>query len=208
MNLTRQLIAGVAVAMAANSAAHAQTFNGGAISIPAIGPANPYPSVINVSGVSGTITTMSVTITGFTHSFADDLGMLLVGPNGHALILADGAGDGPADNLTWTFTDAATEMLPMSGPLGSGTFKPGLNQYGDVFTAPVPAPDAWFTTFASAFGGIGANGAWNLYVEDFVDGDGGSIASWSITFGVPAPSALVTLVAGGAIIGPRRRRNP
>ena len=107
MKSNTSAIAAAIVCACATHTLHAQTFNGGGLAIPDIGPANPYPSVINVSGVVGPIAAISVTITDFSHTFADDVGLLLVGPNGNALILADGPGDGAADDLTWTFTDAA-----------------------------------------------------------------------------------------------------
>src|SRR4051812_34105625 len=56
--------------------------------------ANPYPSTIAVSGLSGTIPTtpgsVKVTINGFSHTFPDDVAMLLVGPTGAALLIQDG----------------------------------------------------------------------------------------------------------------------
>src|SRR5262249_15860421 len=45
-------------------------------------PAVPYSSDIEVIGLTGVVTEVSVTINGLTHSSPDDLDMLLVGPSG------------------------------------------------------------------------------------------------------------------------------
>ena len=61
----------------------AQTFNNPAtITIPSQGVAGPYPSVIAVSGVSGTVSKLTVTLLGLNHTFPDDVDVLLVGPDG------------------------------------------------------------------------------------------------------------------------------
>src|SRR5262249_6106916 len=54
-----------------------------------------YPSTLNVVGLAGTISKVSVTIKNFSHTFPDDVGIVLVGPTGAALLLMDGAGDDP-----------------------------------------------------------------------------------------------------------------
>ena len=52
--------------------------NASPITIPAVGNASPYPSTINVTGLSGTITSVKVTFNGFNHTFPDDLGIVVV----------------------------------------------------------------------------------------------------------------------------------
>ena len=42
----------------------------------------PYPSSIPVSGLTGVITNLSVTLRGLSHSWPDDMDVLLVGPGG------------------------------------------------------------------------------------------------------------------------------
>src|SRR4051794_559874 len=56
------------------------------------GPADPYPSAIQVSGQSGSITDANVTLTGFSHSYPADVRILLVGPHGQTTDLMDEAG--------------------------------------------------------------------------------------------------------------------
>jgi hypothetical protein len=63
------------------AAAPAATFsNTSLITLPSIGPATPYPSLITVSGLAGTVTDVEVGLTGITHANPDDIDCLLVGP--------------------------------------------------------------------------------------------------------------------------------
>jgi hypothetical protein len=73
---------------------------------------SPYPSTINVAGLGGTVTSVKVTLNGYSHTFPDDMGMVLKGPTGAALLLQDGAGDDPdMVNITYTLVDGGT-VLP------------------------------------------------------------------------------------------------
>ena len=56
------------------------------------GTASPYPSAISVTGLTGTITDVNVTVNGVTHGFPRDLAIAVVGPNGDALLLVSGVG--------------------------------------------------------------------------------------------------------------------
>lgn len=44
--------------------------------------AAPYPSTINVSGVSGLISKLTIKLNKITHPYPDDIIILLVGPTG------------------------------------------------------------------------------------------------------------------------------
>lgn len=46
------------------------------------GAATPYSSTIEVSGVSGSIVSVVVRLNGLSHTFPDDLDIVLVGPSG------------------------------------------------------------------------------------------------------------------------------
>ena len=152
--------------------------------------ADVYPSAITVSGAPGSITSVSVQINGFSHTFPDDVGMVLVGPGGQALLLQDGAGDDPdMVGVTYFFSDAAAAQLPDLTAWTAGTYKPTAYTTGDNFGAPgpgttyaSPAPSG-SATLSSVYSGTSANGTWNLFVEDFVAGDSGSISGgWCISF--------------------------
>jgi hypothetical protein len=84
--------------------AHGATFsNTGAITIPDSGAATPYPSEITVSGVTGTVTKVTVSIYDLNHTWADDIDMLLVGPGGQTVMLMSDQGYDDAISLNLTF---------------------------------------------------------------------------------------------------------
>lgn len=166
------------------------TFNStGAIQVPATpttsGIANPYPSIINVSGLPATgVTVKSVTINGVVHTFPDDVDIALQSPTGTNVILMSDVG-GSVDNTgeNYTFDDAAPTLMADAALNPSGTYKPTNIGATDAFAAPGPGSLTQATPVLSSFGG-NMNGDWNLYIVDDLGGDAGSISSWSITFDV------------------------
>src|SRR6266480_1805446 len=68
--------------------------NSSAITIPDSGAGTPYPSTINVSGTAGTISQVVVKLDGYTHTYPDDLDVLLVSPTGQKVIVMSDAGGG------------------------------------------------------------------------------------------------------------------
>ena len=184
--------------------------NATAINIGTGAPNNgaPYPSSITVTGLTGNIASTSgsvkVTLNNFSHTFVSDVGIVLVGPGGQALLIQDGAGGEDAiSNLTFTLSDTGAAQLPADVAWGPGTYKPTAYFSDDSFPAPGPGtaynnpgPDAGGTaTFTSTFGGTNPNGTWNLYVRDFATGDGGSIAGgWTLEIITEEPPAPCTAV--------------
>ena len=112
-------------------------------------PANPYPSTIDVSGVTGVVRKVTVTLSNITHGYPDDLDILLVGPDGSATIVMSDCGGGSAhalNNVTLTFDDSARNFLPDSDQIVSGTYRPSEYQKGDVFPSPgVDVPDVFLS---------------------------------------------------------------
>ncbi|MEZ5427771.1 MAG: FG-GAP-like repeat-containing protein [Pyrinomonadaceae bacterium] len=148
--------------------------------------ANPYGSVISVSGLSGVVSELKVSLSGITHGRAQDIDVLLVSPNGTAMILMGDTGNGPASNIDLTFDDAAAQPVP-SGTLTTGTFRPAnynsSNPVPDSDTFLPPAPlEPYFTSGQLAqFNDINPNGDWVLYVSDDAPGESGEIAGgWSL----------------------------
>lgn len=160
------------------------------------GAGTPYPSGIAVSGVAGTVTDVSVVLTNITHTFSDDVDILLVAPNGSVLTLVSDVGLNGAFSGTHTIQDggAPYDTSQVLVNHGTGTYaptnRPSSRCFGeipdpDVFNAPAPAgPYNTNTTFAAAFGGLSGaavNGTWSLYVMDDCGGDTGSIAGgWTL----------------------------
>lgn len=152
-----------------------------------VGPAAPYPSTINVSGLTGLVSKVTVTLSAMSHTFPDDVDVLLVGPAGQKMLLMSDAG-GSLDivNVNLTFDDAAAALLPDSTQIVSGTFRPTNFGTGDVFAAPAPGPP--YDSVLAAFNGTNPNGTWSLFVTDDVGADSGSIAGgWSMSIITSVP---------------------
>ncbi|MCP5489360.1 MAG: S8 family serine peptidase [Verrucomicrobia bacterium] len=145
--------------------------------------ASPYPSTIQVAGLAGTVSKITVTLVGFSHTYPSDLDIVLTSPDGRrATLLGAAGGDASVSGLTITFDDDAEATV--GTPMTSGTFKPS----GNVSEMPAPAPAAPYTTSLSEFIGGTPNGTWSLYAVDAAAGDSGSIASgWriAVTAGEP-----------------------
>lgn len=168
-------------------------------------PANPYPSTISVTGMSGSVQDLSVTITGLSHTFPGDLDFLLVGPGGQSFIFcSDRMGATDVVNETYVFSDAGSAPIPLTFA-ASGTYQPANSGADDPFVAPAPAgpygnpTPAGTATFASVFNGTAANGTWSLYVVDDAGLDVGSISGgWSLTVTAGGDPASVTTLVSSA----------
>src|SRR5205807_7399524 len=111
--------------LASYSSVGASFTNRATIAIPDLGNGSPYPSTIYVSGLLGTITRVTVTLNQLTHTYPDDIDVLLVAPDGQkSLLMSSVGGVTPVTGITLTLDDAATVSLPQSGRLVTGTFKP------------------------------------------------------------------------------------
>jgi subtilisin-like proprotein convertase family protein len=206
--------AAAGLALTAAPAAAATVFsNTAAVSIPEHATASPYPSTNAVSGLTGLLTKVEVTISGFSHTCPGDIGVLLTGPGGQGVKLFDAAGDCTAAvDLTFTFDDDASAALPTFSGLTGGTFR--ASSYFDSRFAS-PAPSGTFGTALSVFDGTNPNGTWRLFVEDFLGNDQGSISGWSLSLTaaapppqpevVPLPAGAVLLLSGFGLLALRRR---
>lgn len=154
----------------------------------------PYPSPIVVTGVSGVIANVQVSLVGVNHVFPDDMDVLLVSPGGQSFVLqSDAGGNTSAVNKTYTFSDDAASQIPNDGGLLSGSVRPGNyagNDTNDVFPAPAPpgpygnpGPQSGSSSTLSGTFFMGVpNGTWNLYVTDDEHQDMGRISGgWVLT---------------------------
>lgn len=150
------------------------------IAVPDSGVANPYPSSITVSGVSGLVTRLTATVSNIAHTYPDDLGFLLVGPTGVSVVLMANAGGGTAiDGVTLTFEDSAPSQLPDNDLIRSGSYKTTPISPGSW---PPPAPTLASAANLAAFNGTDPNGTWHFYVYDDSGGDNGRIdGGWQLT---------------------------
>jgi subtilisin-like proprotein convertase family protein len=180
----------LAAASFAASAADYVFSNTNPISIPDTAVASPYPSTINVSGVTGNTTNVTVTLHNYSHTFSNDVEILLVAPTGQKIILNNDTGGG-SDYINATITYSASAIGIVSGnPIPSGTYLPAASDPNQ--SLPGPAPAAPYSLDMSTLNGVSPNGVWSLYVNDDLGGDTGSIAGgWSLSI-TDSPSTTCT----------------
>ncbi len=120
-----------------------------------------------VSGLSEDIADVNVTLD-ITHTYDGDLVLTLISPIGTRVELADGIGGSGNDFDGTTFDDEAGQDIgDGTAPFG-GTYRPG----GSL----------------SDFDGESANGTWQLEIVDEVNGDEGTLNSWSLTIVTGEPT--------------------
>lgn len=144
-------------------------------------PATAYGSSISVSGMTGELSKLRVTLNGLSHTATGDVDILLVTPNGASLVLMSDVGAGSVSNVDLTFDDAALQTLP--GAFTSGTYKPtDSNTTTEIFFT--PAPGLPYNTGASQLArlnGLSPNGDWRLFVVDDNQNNSGTISGgWSL----------------------------
>jgi subtilisin-like proprotein convertase family protein len=131
-----------------------------------------------VSGVTGPGADVAVTLNGVTHTYSEDIDVLLVGPNGQDVALMTYAGEGPI-NANLTFSDSASNSVPFAGTISSGMYLP--TDYG-VLSFPSPAPARPYGTMLSPLAAT-PNGNWSLYVFDtYLDASGSISGGWNLSF--------------------------
>jgi subtilisin-like proprotein convertase family protein len=179
------------------------TINSATGTIPVPITASLYPSNINVSGITGNITRVAVTLNGVTKDRIYDFDFLLVSPSGAKYIFFS---DGATSSTTfvsvdgsYTFSDDAAAFFPAGNQIFPGNYKPiSGDTIADTFPSPAPAapynqPNA--ATFASTFNGTAPNGTWSLYTVDDTASDAGSInTGWSLTITTTGSPQLLLIL--------------
>jgi subtilisin-like proprotein convertase family protein len=176
--------------------------NSGSIAIVDVAPALPYPSSLTVSGLPVAVSKVALKIKGLSHTYPDDIDMLLVGPGGNrAIVMSDAGGLSPGvTNVNLTFDDNAALTLDMLNNPPSGTYRPIDFDPGDIL--PAPAPGGFYSSILYQFDGMDPNGSWALFIADDASGDTGIIAGgWCLDITTMTPVAhsnprLVTIPAG------------
>ncbi|PYJ10342.1 MAG: hypothetical protein DMF06_06645 [Verrucomicrobia bacterium] len=152
---------------------------GPSITIPDSGVANQYPSQISVAGFPGDLHKVRITLDALSHTFPDDLDIMLAGPGGqNAIIMSDVGGESDVANTTVTFDDSAANSLPDEDQIVTGTYRPANIGGGDPFPAPAPVPAG--NSQLSIFNNTNPNGTWGLYVVDDRGQDTGEIGHWTV----------------------------
>ncbi|MFN8445952.1 MAG: DUF11 domain-containing protein [Caldilineaceae bacterium] len=163
--------------------------------------ADLYPSVINVANVVDSVVNVAVTLHHLSHSQADDLDILLVGPSGDSVTLMSDVGRSVALNdITLEFTDSAP-LLPALGSVSSGQYRPTNNateggDATDTYPAPGPGGLSDARPLLGRFNNKLANGAWKLYVvDDHADHGGALLGGWSLTLTTQRLTLPLTVTA-------------
>jgi subtilisin-like proprotein convertase family protein len=173
------VLGGVALLLLATSAFGQFTKTTGPITIRDNTTAVPYPSTNSLvsSNVLGTVTKVAVTLNNVNHGYANDVGVLLVGPENRTVVLMRNAGGGRPLSGNITFEADAPGDLPRDTQIvGGQSYKP--RDYGaGSFASPAPA-----TPYGSLadFNGLNPNGEWKLYVQDSALLSEGTIESWTL----------------------------
>ncbi|MEZ5427001.1 MAG: choice-of-anchor Q domain-containing protein [Pyrinomonadaceae bacterium] len=156
------------------------------ISIPGIGNASPYPSNITVSGFNSLTTKVAVTLRNLSHSFPDDIDIILVGPQGQrSILMSDAGGNIAVTPHDITIDPSAADVLPDNGGLSGNLYRPAnyVGNAGENFPSPGPGNLGELEPAdLGVFNGTNPNGTWSLYVVDDESGDSGMIAGgWTLT---------------------------
>ena len=183
-------------------------------------PGFPLDVTFNVSGLSGNISDLAISMTfGSPHTWAGDLVVTLYPPLvAPSLVIfgytgATTVGFGDSSDLAgpYTFSDdavgdwwAAASATLSGAPIPSGSYRTsaiGGNADGGVQTS-----------INAVFGGMTpeqAGGVWSLRFTDGGSGDTGSISAATLTFAVPEPSTPAHSGVAAGVLGVaawRRRR--
>jgi hypothetical protein len=154
-----------------------------------IGAAVPYPSNISSSFPTGSkVRDVNVLLRNYSHTFPDDVDVLLVHGQRNRTIMSDVGGSNDVNNQTFKLDDEASNgVLSDQGQLVGGRFQPTNAEGGDTFDFPAPDP-ASANSALSGFDGLNASGGWKLFVDDNGTGDCGKIAGgWTVQIKAAVP---------------------
>lgn len=181
----------------------------------AVTTASLYPSSIEVPGMDGIITKVSVTLHGLTFSNLEDLAVLLTGPSGNSVVLMasfDRGHPNASSDAMWSVEGLADGH---ACPIPEGTFWTGSGSNGPVDCGllapfPAPAPEGPYTGSLDTVGNSNAGeGVWSLYVYGYSGGEGVIANGWSLrierravaTLPVPPVNTALPSISGIARVG-------
>jgi len=208
-----KLLAVLALALSLAGATQGQT-NSYSINVNApIIDGNPVgqTSVTNLSGLSGSISNVEVTLD-ITGGFNGDLYAYLVSPSGQMLVLLNRVGVGTGNAIG--YSDAGFNIiLSDSGahnihnyqnygiPTGQLTGTWAADGRAILPNSAPSAFDASPTTDFSLFNNANPNGVWTLFIADLGGGSQSTLVSWGLTIvTVPEPQTWLLGLSGGAAL--------
>jgi len=143
---------------------------------------SPDPFGISVSGMSGAVSSVSVTLNNPTMPYPADVALMLVAPDGRALTFFGGVCERGAD-VTFSLSDSGSGLPPFgyyTDTCAATTYKPYVYEDGigggcpsSSFGSPASTSAACAknpngsNTFTSVFAGATPNGTWKIYAWDY-----------------------------------------
>lgn len=176
------------------------------------GPATHYPGTVDVEGISGTVT--GVTLTTIELSANADLDMALVGPNGaQVMLMSDACAAASVQRAVWTFEDEAPVFVPgLSCPSGPNASVRPTNYEPESDDLSVDGgPTGPFTnSLSTAFDGISPDGEWKLFMLDDSAGVVGfEMRAFALDLEIePAPPTVQTVIQTVTVPGPPVASSP
>lgn len=166
--------------------------------------ASPYFSTIDVFGMSGVTSKVTVTLNGITHAKRSDLDVMLFAPSLQQVLLLSDVGTDGFSNATITFDDDGS-TFPASGDVSGNQAVHPTNapliagSDDDVFPSPVLS--GTMPTTLETLAGRNPNGRWAIFIRDDTAGGAGTIAQgWELSVET-APSVggnALTIPSSGA----------
>jgi hypothetical protein len=189
-----------------------QFCNPGAITVPSTaGAATPYPSNIFVTGLSGNVGSVTVSLNNISSSNIQQTDLLLVGPTGAKIIPFASVGDSSSiGGVNITLDDAASGLIPGGSPLTTGSYQPTSITGGTSLVFPAPAPLVNASNYAatdgaatltSTFQNTAPNGTWALYAMDNSGNGAATIGGgWCVNITPPAVQTTITTSPAGLLV--------
>lgn len=140
----------------------------------------PQTSTINVTGVTGSVYRVVVTLKGLVHTKARDLDINVSTPTRGVMLMSDLGDGGNFTGGDLRFSDCATRSIPINGAedevIPAGGYRPRNFGWFDNIPGNPPTGSS-FSEFLS----YGLEDPWTLHVVDEGLGGEGTLAGWSIT---------------------------
>jgi subtilisin-like proprotein convertase family protein len=144
-----------------------------------------YPITFTVSGITKTSTFIEVSLSGFSHNYPGDVGMLITSPtNNYSLLRCANSDSTPAINVN---VNLGLMYNNIWNGFSSGNF---INNNSVIDNMPFQSPSPFqfnsgdtppsFSVFSNLAPGD-INGTWNLWIQDFYSGDSGTLSAVTLT---------------------------
>jgi hypothetical protein len=158
---------------------------------PTEGAADPYPSnrIVQAFPAGSTILDVNLKLIDFTHTYPDDVHMLLSKGSQSRMVMSD-VGDGEdVAGIILILDDEAARPLPDEEQLTSGRFKPtNVDDEHDPVEFPEPVGDVKVNHHLRGFDGLNPNGKWQLRVVDDQGADCGRLEQgWGLKITASVP---------------------